>query len=255
MDLASTSGSIVSAKFSFAAATADNILLVNSFHPQPKHVSPLYLGLQIDQAEHEGYNVFVVLSSQPSDNDLGNCTLPACEADEAIYSLADEVRLSNGNEALPETTQISDRRSLAMIDDETVFTSSGAGPALTSGFGNEDEQLNRAIEASLKGQTTLGAISNNETSRNIDGQVGGASTRNDNEDPELFAAIAASLESEQLKNVVPVEAQKRSAQKKYKELQIEKKVEPQEEEEHIDDEEVPLTAEAMRQARLARFGQ
>lgn len=196
---------------------------LNSFHPAPKHVSPLYLGLQIDQAEHEGYSVFVVLStaasssstsSSPAADELTVATLPHCSADDTVFRLAEESGLANDLSALTAGTgQQSDRRTAAMFNDETVFTSSGKGPAYSTGFGNEDEELNRAIEASLQqGQSSSsgsGTFPSSAASGSYASKAAAAtaaaatapafgSSKDDfgggDEDPELAAAIAASLE-------------------------------------------------------------
>lgn len=168
---------------------------VNSFHPQPKHVSPLYLGLQIDQAEHEGYSVFVVLPSRESSTSTETSittvfNLPHCRADDTVAELAQEARVLTGQPA-PAPGLDSD------LDDENLFQSTGSGPdfvnATYAGFGgagNEDEELNRAIEASLQGWEPPQAIPGAPAA---DASGGGVY---ESEDPELAAAIAASLADE-----------------------------------------------------------
>lgn len=202
-----------------AGRTQTNQPAVNSFHPAPKHVSPLYLGLQIDQAEHEGYSIFVVLSSDSEDGSLVNATLPGCRADDEVYAIADNARISAG---MTSDSAAQDRASQAMLDDETLFTSSGHGPVLSSGFGNEDEELNRAIEASLSGYVPS----------KMSAPQASASESFTDEDPELAAAIAASLEGSS-SGAVPEDTTM---------------------EEDEPEEENPMTAEGIRNARLARFG-
>lgn len=194
---------------------------LNSFHTEPRHVSPMYLGLQIDQAEHEGYSVFVAMSVEEQSGDLVPANLPACIADEEVYKVAEETRSSRGFGS----SEGFDRRTQALMDDESIFTSSGAGPSLSSGFGNEDEELNRAIEESLKGQ---GAYQPKSTATQQAPPV-------EEEDPELAAAIAASLEG--------VEAAANASE------------DVKMEQDEAEEEEKPMTAEDMRKARLARFGQ
>ena len=96
-----------------------------------------------------------------------------------------------------------------MMDDETVFQSSGQGPALaysaTGGmFGGEDAELNRAIEESLRsgaGASSSGAqippvnAAPRQAMQATHTSFRGAGIEED--DPELAAAIAASLEMEQ----------------------------------------------------------
>jgi hypothetical protein len=105
-----------------------------------------------------------------------------------------------------------------MLDDETLFTSSGHGPVLSSGFGNEDEELNKAIEASLTGYVPPKMSAPQASEAYMD------------EDPELAAAIAASLEGSHTQDT------------------------PMEQDEEEPEEEKPMTAEDIRNARLARFG-
>ena len=86
----------------------------------------------------------------------GQTTLPPCGGDQAVFDLADEARAAAGFASAGEGPE---RRSQAMLDDETIFSSSGSGPELNAhaaAFGsNEDAELNRAIEASLQGQQAL----------------------------------------------------------------------------------------------------
>lgn len=200
-----------------------NCFSVNSFHPEPRHVSPLYLGLQIDQAEHEGYSVFAVMSAdEQSSEDLVPANLPPCQADDAVCLIAEETKLTRG---LPLSEGL-DRRSQAIMDDENIFTSSGQGPSLSSGFGNEDEELNRAIEASLQSQPSV-------PTQRVEPQP-----IFDDEDPELAAAIAASLATGSGETVEAGEDESME------------ETETQEQEE-----DKPMTAEDMRKARLARFSQ
>lgn len=172
---------------------------VNSFHPRPKHVSPLYLGLQIDQAENEGYSVFAVMMRK--NETIDSPTLPQCLADAAVFALAQEGRVLNGFHT---SAAGDDRRGTAVVDDESVFTSTGSGPQFSrSGFGNEDEELNRAIEASLQ-SNTASTSGSGYSPANYGAQfasTGAQSTSSSipdfdmTEDPELAAAIAASLET------------------------------------------------------------
>lgn len=124
-----------------------------------------------------------------------------------------------------------DKRTTALFNDETIFTSSGKGPAYSSGFGNEDEELNRAIEESLKQQqqqqqqsSHTGSLPRESTSMplNTNGEAfvsasaGGRAIGDfGDEDPELAAAIAASLEmagSTQQQPSNPSHASKMSSQ-------------------------------------------
>jgi hypothetical protein len=104
--------------------------------------------------------VFVVLRSADTDDSesstlYGQTTLPPCGGDQAVFDLADEARAAAGFASAGDGHG-PDRRAQAMLDDETVFSSSGSGPELNAhaaAFGsNEDAELNRAIEASLQGQ-------------------------------------------------------------------------------------------------------
>jgi hypothetical protein len=87
-----------------------------------------------------------------------------------------------------------------MMDDETVFQSSGSGPALaysaTGGmFGGEDAELNRAIEESLRSNAgaTSSGIKPATKIQPPQAPFPGFDCA-EAEDPELAAAIAASLE-------------------------------------------------------------
>ena len=128
---------------------------------------------------------------------LDTANLPACPADDFVYALADEHRISLGQAAV--NSQDVDRRTSAMMDDETVFTSTGSGPTFSRGFGNEDEELNRAIEASLQPGPS-GHARQMPTMQSTRTQVSANDNRDfalptgfESEDPELAAAIAASL--------------------------------------------------------------
>ena len=106
--------------------------------------------------------MFVVLRSADTDdsessNLYGQTTLPPCGGDQAVLDLADEARATAGFASAGDGHGDGPgRRAQAMLDDETVFSSSGSGPELNAhaaAFGsNEDAELNRAIEASLQGQ-------------------------------------------------------------------------------------------------------
>lgn len=165
---------------------------LNSFHPQPKHVSPLYLGLQIDQAENEGYSVFVVLPSRDSGPSTSNSitsvfNLPHCPADDTVAELAEEARTLTSQQAPISGVEID-------LDEENLFQSTGSGPDFVSatyagfgGAGNEDEELNRAIEASLQGWKAPPLVPSDTTAVTSDASMF------ETDDPELAAAIAASL--------------------------------------------------------------
>lgn len=242
---------------------------VNSFHPHPKHVSPLYLGLQIDQAEHEGYSVFVVLPNREgsTSSNVGLTTvfsLPHSRADDAVAELAQEARSLKGSEAPPPSSDVD-------IDNENLFVYTGSGPEFVSatyagfgGAGNEDEELNRAIEASLQGW---------EAPRIAPSAAAHSSSRADvyeTDDPELAAAIAASLADETgdkgKSKGDPADQQINTSV--YEDIDI-----PSPDEEDADEtmdtereaskdteidveveEETPPTAEELRLKRLARFG-
>ena len=151
------------------------------------------------------------------------------------------------NAGLSNVTDV-DRRSLALLDDETIFTSSGAGPAFASVFSNEDEQLHNAIEASLKGQSETFISGGSRIASRDNGHAD--SLLFDNEDPELTAGIAASLEAEQTEQVEAMGTKSGNA-KKDMEVDVE---DDMEEAVTVESEALP-TAEEMRRARLARFGQ
>lgn len=172
---------------------------VNSFHTQPKHVSPLYLGLQIDQAEHEGYSVFVVL---PSTREAGPSSstsfttvfnLPHSRADDVVAELAQEARAVTGHGAATLDHGLD-------LDDENLFVSRGTGPEFVNvtyagfgGAGNEDEELNRAIEASLQGYQPPQAVSSARSATSAQPADSATSEAFETDDSELAAAIAASL--------------------------------------------------------------
>lgn len=157
------------------------------------------------------------------------------------------------------------------LDEENLFQSTGAGPdfvnATYAGFGgagNEDEELNRAIEASLQGweapQAAPGA--------SADGT--GEANMYETDDPELAAAIAASLAD----NAGGQDKRKEEATDKakptsvYDDIDIPSPDEPDEDESMITEtdaskdkeidveveEEKPPSAEELRLKRLARFG-
>lgn len=247
------------------------MFIVNSFHPQPKHVSPLYLGLQIDQAENEGYSVFVVLPSREASTSSANSittafNLPHCRADDVVAELAEEARSLTGQQA-PASDMFTD------LDDENLFQSTGSGPdfvnATYAGFGgagNEDEELNRAIEASLQGwEAPQVAPSATTASASHDGMF-------ETEDPELAAAIAASLADSTGKTTVSSEkpTDHPISTSIYEDVDVPSPEVDEDEDEQMADgteanedtdldvevheEENPPTAEELRLKRLARFG-
>lgn len=114
-------------------------------------------------------------------------SLPHSRADDVVAELAEEARTLTGRQASGTGTD-------ADIDDENLFASTGTGPEFVNatyagfgGAGNEDEELNRAIEASLQGYHTPKAAPSAQAGTSTASEVF------ESDDPELAAAIAASL--------------------------------------------------------------
>ncbi|GJE92281.1 Josephin-domain-containing protein [Phanerochaete sordida] len=96
---------------------------LNSFLARPEWVGKLYLGMFLQQAEEEGYSVFVVTQKDPE----GPLALPRTEADEFAT-------------AIPEDTGAGRTRGQP-----------AASHASIEGFEDEDMELQAALQASLAG--------------------------------------------------------------------------------------------------------
>ncbi|KAI0266700.1 Josephin-domain-containing protein [Gloeopeniophorella convolvens] len=104
-----------------AAEGAGHWFNLNSFLDQPEWVSKTYLGMVLQQAEAEGYSVFVVLPTDPDH------PLPQSEADVVATTL-------------PEPTSSS-----------LQHLSTARTPRAPPGLENEDFELQAALQASLRG--------------------------------------------------------------------------------------------------------
>ncbi|KAH7108262.1 Josephin-domain-containing protein [Auriculariales sp. MPI-PUGE-AT-0066] len=113
---------------------------LNSFLPQPEWVSRTYLGLVLQQAEQEGYSVFVVTRVDPS----SDAALARTDADEVAATL-------------PQPTSASTRR----LDTSRIAQQAGAAggsgsggtrPQAVEGAEDEDLMLQAALQASLMGE-------------------------------------------------------------------------------------------------------
>ncbi|PVG00394.1 Josephin-domain-containing protein [Serendipita vermifera] len=106
---------------------------LNSFLPEPEWVSKTYLGMMLQQAEAEGYSVFVVSQINPNDP----IALPRTEADE-LATVTPEI--TGGS------TRMSTSRSL---NPSTSKTPTGDWTPAAEGLDNEDLELQRALLASV----------------------------------------------------------------------------------------------------------
>jgi len=103
---------------------------LNSFESTPQWVGKLYLSMFIQQAENDGYSVFVVVPLDPA----APSGVPHCVADD-IASTIPESALSS-----------SSSRSAASTSDPRAAASHGM-----EGFEDEDMELQAALQASLAG--------------------------------------------------------------------------------------------------------
>ncbi|KAF8893769.1 Josephin-domain-containing protein [Infundibulicybe gibba] len=110
---------------------------LNSSLPNPEWVSKLYLGMVLQQAEADGYSVFVVTPGDPS----APTTLPRTDADEIAATL-DEPRLSGRPN---------------FQTSRTIKTS----PGNNDGFEEEDYELQAALQASLMNTDATEVVSQN----------------------------------------------------------------------------------------------
>ncbi|CAE6418316.1 unnamed protein product [Rhizoctonia solani] len=117
---------------------------LNSFLESPEWVGNTYLGMVLQQAEKEGYSVFVVRPLDPSNPEH---MLPETEGDLIAETL--EVGDFEG-----QVQRISTTRTQSGSNAIT-----GPGPSSTStGFENEDMQMQRALQASIEAGYGGGSI-------------------------------------------------------------------------------------------------
>ncbi|CAE6444761.1 hypothetical protein ACGC1H_006873 [Rhizoctonia solani] len=109
---------------------------LNSFLESPEWVGNTYLAMVLQQAEKEGYSVFVVRPVDPSNPEN---MLPETEADLIAETL-------DPGDFGGQVQRISTARTQAGPSNAIVGTESRSGP---SGFENEDVQLQRALQASI----------------------------------------------------------------------------------------------------------
>lgn len=181
------------------------------------------------------------------------------------------------------------------IDEENLFTSTGTGPDFVStayagfaGLGDEDEELNKAIAASLSDYKPNEGSSPSQTNHDYQAVAAGSARGHAEEemDPELAAAIAASLETPSTSAPASAAAQpnasippnsRQSVKPEAKRVSVmdtsdlgppspelvededgeDTEMTTEAEEDEDDDDEVedkPPTAEELRLKRLARFG-
>ncbi|KZS98696.1 Josephin-domain-containing protein [Sistotremastrum niveocremeum HHB9708] len=127
-------GQAVSAKEATEAeAERSHWFNLNSFLPRPEWVGRLYLGMVLQQAEEEGYSVYVVAQI----DDSGESILGGTEADD-IAPLLPQPRSAST------TTQMTTRT----LSGET---SKGTSRPQAEGFEDEDMELQAALQASLGG--------------------------------------------------------------------------------------------------------
>jgi ataxin-3 len=118
--------------------SADPPALLCSFNEQPQAVSDLYLGMTLNQAEAEGYSVFVVRPSEPSHT---GSTSTAAEPTMLETSRADRMAEqlgATGLSAAPHASGSSSAANGASVD----WTSYG-------NFDDEDAELQAALAASV----------------------------------------------------------------------------------------------------------
>ncbi|KAJ1304886.1 hypothetical protein OPQ81_006020 [Rhizoctonia solani] len=109
---------------------------LNSFLESPEWVGNTYLGMVLQQAEKEGYSVFVV---RPLDSSNPEHMLPETEADLIAETL-------DAGDFEGQVQRITTRRTQPGSSNATT----GAGSSsLPTGFENEDMELQRALQASI----------------------------------------------------------------------------------------------------------
>ncbi|KAF4563314.1 Machado-Joseph disease protein [Pleurotus pulmonarius] len=112
---------------------------LNSFLPAPEWVGKLYLGMLLQQAEADGYSVFVVTQADPS----GPLALARTDADQIATTLpepseAPNYQASRSYTTRPSTTTASTSRNTGGLEDVSM-----------EGFEDEDFELQAALQASM----------------------------------------------------------------------------------------------------------
>ncbi|CAE6374483.1 unnamed protein product [Rhizoctonia solani] len=110
---------------------------LNSFLESPEWVGSTYLGMVLQQAEREGYSVFVVRPLDPSNPEH---MLPETEADLLAETL-------DAGDFGGQVQRISTTRTQPTSSSSNAIEV--ASSSATSGFENEDMQLQRALQASI----------------------------------------------------------------------------------------------------------
>jgi ataxin-3 len=139
---------------------------VNSFLPKPERVSKLYLGLQIHEAQREGYSVFAVLPAGDH-YDPTEPFLPNCKADDFFTSNAHLAYTGfsgtlQASGSGPQTSTSTSSSSNGSRPRSESFDSLDADrrPARRRRISedDEDEMLKRAIEASMQEENQRAAV-------------------------------------------------------------------------------------------------
>ncbi|CAK5281571.1 unnamed protein product [Mycena citricolor] len=255
---------------------------LNSFVAKPEWVSPLYLGALLQQAERDGYSIFVVTSTDP------NTGLPRTEADDIAFTLGESSSSGrpgpSGRSAEDEDLELQAALQASMADEAGVPDDRSADPVAASVARNkmlldrmkaeqeyargqmlqdevagmsrrddtedetEEQMIRRAIEESERYA---------EMAQGDDGNAVAPSASHfgedgyyDDDDAELQAALRASLEATPEGWSLPEHLQDQpevptAPALSHVELPVETEDAPAQEE---------VSVEEMRRRRLARFG-
>ncbi|EKM80981.1 hypothetical protein AGABI1DRAFT_119519 [Agaricus bisporus var. burnettii JB137-S8] len=124
---------------------------LNSSLPAPEWVSKVYLGMVLQQAEAEGYSVFVITQSDPSNMQ----TLARGEADDIAATLP-EPQTATRFTSSRTTTHDAESSTSVHQDFHIPASTSQAQPALdhddVDGIDDEDYELQAVLQASLASQ-------------------------------------------------------------------------------------------------------